>query len=541
MDDKSKKMDESKYNVILEDKYLNIIYKAENYDYTLNQKNKIFFYVIILLLLLLLKKFDCSTNYLSIKNKNNEFNKSSHNNNDLNKNEKCIFTNIFYMNNETTSNISFINKYYGNQTADILNENHMNNEYNQENSFINNRLFINYSYNLIFKNNIFNKIINYYSIIKLEKKNNNSDNNGLFWTNEILNINKIQEEILKYKNNISNLSFENKKEYYKRDYPKITLIITIYNQKEYIYKIYSCIQNQSFKDIEIIFIDDNSMDNSFKVIYQLIKEDKRIIYIKNTINKGQFYSRYVGIKMAKGDYILIIDPDDLLINNILNKSYEFAKYYDLDIVHYYHLKGNFTNNILRKMRFSGFFYNEQIKNIYFNCSYRYLWDKLIKRKVYIESIEFIKEKYRNSRIIIHNDEVACYCVFRVAKSYGVLEQIGYFYNRENPNSITKFNFQPENINGRFNSLFTIMEFYYEQSDNNAYEKTMGGYNFFKSRIKNIYYRRIQYLTNGFNYINNILDLYLNSSFFNYKQKYNLIKFKNMINKQKLKILNSLNI
>ena len=98
------------------------------------------------------------------------------------------------------------------------------------------------------------------------------------------------------------------------------------------------------------------------------------------------------------------------------------------------------------MRFSGFFYNEQIKNIYFNCSYRYLWDKLIKRKVYIKSIEFIKEKYRNSRIIIHNDEVACYCVFRVAKSYGVLEQIGYFYNRENPNSITKFNFQPENIN-----------------------------------------------------------------------------------------------
>ena len=86
-----------------------------------------------------------------------------------------------------------------------------------------------------------------------------------------------------------------------------------------------------------------------------------------------------------------------------------------------------------------------------------------------------------------------------------------------------------------------MELYYVQSDNNTYEKTMGGYNFFKLRIKKIYYRRIQYLTSGFNYINNILDLYLNSSFFNYRQKYNLKEFKNMINEQKLKILDSLNI
>ena len=52
-----------------------------------------------------------------------------------------------------------------------------------------------------------------------------------------------------------------------------------------------------------------------------MKEDKRIKYIKNTINKGQFYSRYVGIKMAKGEYILVIDPDDLLLNNILTLSH----------------------------------------------------------------------------------------------------------------------------------------------------------------------------------------------------------------------------
>ena len=359
--------------------------------------------------------------------------------------------------------------------------------------------------------------------------------NELFLRNETINIKYIQEEILGYKKNSVNVSFDNKEIFYKRDNPKITIIITIYNQKEFIKTIYSCIQNQSFKDIEIIFIDDNSMDDSFKQINELMKEDKRIEYIKNSINKGQFYSRYVGIKKAKGEYILVIDPDDLLLNNILKKSYELAKYYDLDIVHYYHMKGTFSKNVIRKIKFFGNFYNEQVKNIYFNCSYRYLWDKLIKKKVYVESIEFIKEKYRNSRIIIHNDEVACYAVFRVAKSYGILEEIGYFYNRENSNSITKFNYKPENINGRFNTLFTIMEFYFEQTDNNTFEKTMGGYNFFESRIKKIYYQKIQYLTKGFIYINNIIDLYLNSSFFNKKQKYNLRQFKKKIIKQKSKI------
>ena len=288
-------------------------------------------------------------------------------------------------------------------------------------------------------------------------------------------------------------------------------------------------------------MDDNSIDESFKQINELMKEDRRIEYIKNPKNKGQFYSRYLGIKKAKGDYILIIDPDDLLLNNILKKSYEFAKYYDLDIIHYYHMKGNYSKNVLRKMNFTGIFFNEQVKNIFYNCSYRYLWDKLIKKDIYIKSIEFIKPKYRNSRIIIHNDEVACYGVFRVAKSYGVLEEIGYFYNRENSKSITKFNYKPENINGRFNTLFTIMEYYFEQSDNNTFEKTMGGYNFFELRIRNIYSRKIKYLTNGFNYINTIIDLYLNSSLFNNKQKYNLKQFKDMINKQKFKVLNSLSI
>ena len=56
-----------------------------------------------------------------------------------------------------------------------------------------------------------------------------------------------------------------------------------------------------------------------------MENDKRIIYLKNHENKKTFYSRNKGILQSKGEYILIVDPDDLLLNNILIKEYETTK------------------------------------------------------------------------------------------------------------------------------------------------------------------------------------------------------------------------
>ena len=60
---------------------------------------------------------------------------------------------------------------------------------------------------------------------------------------------------------------------------KISLIITIYNQENYLKYAYFYIQKQKLKDIEIIFVDDASTDNSSKIIQSIKKNDKRIIYL----------------------------------------------------------------------------------------------------------------------------------------------------------------------------------------------------------------------------------------------------------------------
>ena len=275
-----------------------------------------------------------------------------------------------------------------------------------------------------------------------------------------------------------------------------------------------------------------------------MQKDKRIIYLKNKKNRGQFYSRNKGVLYSKGEYVSIIDPDDLLLNDILIKSYNLAIQYNLDIVQFYHLMGDYKKNslvIINKK--SGICFQPETNNLFFDCDTRYLWDKLIKRSVFISSILFMKKKFRKERFIIHNDETACFGVFKSAYSYGQVEEVGYFYNREILNSTTKNNFLPENINGRFHSLFAIMDYYYEQSEDSIYEKYRGGYRFFEYRIVRKYENKIQFLTKGFKYINSVLKKYINSPFFTINQKNYLNSFKDKVRIQKLiqkkKILNEI--
>ena len=267
-----------------------------------------------------------------------------------------------------------------------------------------------------------------------------------------------------------------------------------------------------------------------------MEKDKRIIFIKNSINKGQFYTRNKAVLFSKGEFILIIDPDDFLLNNIIIKSYMTSKCYNLDIVNYHHMVGNITNNtFFKKKNISGIFFQPEIKNIFFVYQDRYLWDKLIKRIIFIKSIYFMKDNFRKERFSIHNDDTACFGLFRIANSYGFLEQIGYFYNRGNENSTHKQNYLPKNINERYRSLFTIMKYYYEQTDNNTYEKIMGGYNFYKLRFTYRYKNKINFLTKDFDYLIEILDIYINSPYFTYHQKKSFKKFKKKILIQKNKI------
>ena len=120
--------------------------------------------------------------------------------------------------------------------------------------------------------------------------------------------------------NCDNKLIEGNQKFNKNENPEVSIIITIYNQAYDIHKSLRSVQNQSIKNIEIIIVDDCSLDNSLDIIKEYQKYDKRILLISHNSNEGTIKSRTDGIKRAKGKYITIIDGDDALIHKDILKN-----------------------------------------------------------------------------------------------------------------------------------------------------------------------------------------------------------------------------
>ena len=100
---------------------------------------------------------------------------------------------------------------------------------------------------------------------------------------------------------------------------KISIIIAVYNTEKYIEKCLKSIMNQTYKNIEIIVVNDCSKDKSLEIINKLKKKDDRIVIINNEENKGLSYSRNVAMKTATGDYFGFIDSDDYIPEDYYEK------------------------------------------------------------------------------------------------------------------------------------------------------------------------------------------------------------------------------
>lgn len=102
--------------------------------------------------------------------------------------------------------------------------------------------------------------------------------------------------------------------------PEISIIIAVYNVERYLRQCLDSLINQTFNNIEIICIDDGSMDNSFNILNEYKEKDDRIIIIEQK-NQGPGVARNKGLDIAKGKYIMIVDPDDWLELNTCELAY----------------------------------------------------------------------------------------------------------------------------------------------------------------------------------------------------------------------------
>ena len=113
--------------------------------------------------------------------------------------------------------------------------------------------------------------------------------------------------------------------------PKVSVLVPAYNVDKYIRQFLDSLVNQTLKEIEIILVNDASPDSCHEIISEFL-EDKRIKYINKEVNEGLWMARESAYRIATGEYIINLDPDDYIDNNFFESLYVFGKSNDLDVV-----------------------------------------------------------------------------------------------------------------------------------------------------------------------------------------------------------------
>ena len=173
----------------------------------------------------------------------------------------------------------------------------------------------------------------------------------------------------------------------------ISVIVPVYNVEKYLDKCLNSIVNQTYKNIEIIVIDDGSTDECGIKCDEWQRRDNRIKVIHQE-NKGLSETRNTGIKNATGKYISFVDSDDYVDSQFIEKLYNTLRKTnsDISVCNYVHIKENknviltVTGNIKEYSNTEAIieFLNE-------NDIYNYLWNKLFKKDLFIE-ISFPEER-----------------------------------------------------------------------------------------------------------------------------------------------------
>ncbi len=114
----------------------------------------------------------------------------------------------------------------------------------------------------------------------------------------------------------------------------VSIIIPVYNMEKYLSDCLESVVNQTYKNLEIICVDDASTDHSVSVLEKYANRDARIQIIKNEKNGGLSFSRNKGFERARGKYTYYLDSDDCLKENAIEKLYGYAEEYDTDAIYF---------------------------------------------------------------------------------------------------------------------------------------------------------------------------------------------------------------
>lgn len=250
--------------------------------------------------------------------------------------------------------------------------------------------------------------------------------------------------------------------------PKVSIIIPVFNGGQFLDRCLSSITNQSYKNIEIIVVNDGSTDNTKTICKNYSQSDQRIKIIHKD-NEGVSIARNIGLDISTGDYVYFADADDYVlqdsIENFINKAMTSSA--EIVVAEYYIASDSY------KIRVSPKAFKDKksfLCSVLSGANHSALWNKLFKKELF-DNIRFNKNIYYMEDKVLLVEILSC-----IQLSIDILYIPVYIY-WQNQDSIT--NLKNQNILKQFEIYtYLINELNHNNSDKDIMESF--SYGFYKS-------------------------------------------------------------
>lgn len=235
----------------------------------------------------------------------------------------------------------------------------------------------------------------------------------------------------------------------------ISIIVPVYNVKEYLERCLQSVCGQTYRNLEIILIDDGSTDGSGELCDWFAQEDERVRVIHQE-NAGQSVARNRGLDIARGEYFGFVDGDDWIEPDMYEFLYRLMTDNDADIsiCSHYRDKGSRSVAKYASGKFFSLTRDEALQALVVDKHVRnYMWDKLFRRSLFTDVSFPVKR--------VFEDVAICYQLFYRAEKV-VLQELPKYHYMIREGSTTKNRYNPRKDYDLFLSVYEQVKFVKEK-------------------------------------------------------------------------------
>ena len=216
---------------------------------------------------------------------------------------------------------------------------------------------------------------------------------------------------------------------------KISVIIPVYNSEEFLPKCLNSLVKQSYKNLELIIVNDGSPKNCKEIAEEYKLKDNRIKYVEHEKNKGLFQARVTGFENSTGDYIAFLDADDYVSNDFYRELIEKAEETNSDIV-FSKLVMDYAENDRRIYNLFEFPFEELngkecYQEFYNQEGLNFAWhitpNKIYSREIWERAV--IEYKKVKKHLIMTEDVAFANVLFYYAKKITKVDRVAFFYTK----------------------------------------------------------------------------------------------------------------